>query len=230
MSTFVKGLWFHQLVKDKAVWLCGKIFHYKSSRIYNRPWPAYRDYVQDTCRLWSSLWPSYSGLQNEFWLILYLLRPPSNLYPSKKWWHVDISLMCFLCACVAGCQCVCCLNVFASVCVHVFTFVYVRECVFNEIIPIVFVFITAIRFGRMPQSEKLKLRAELQIPEKKERKMELDDWKTLASQIHEAYLKQFHLNKAKARGFLTGKTDMPVSITFHSFAHCYISSYIYTSL
>ncbi|XP_027007010.1 peroxisome proliferator-activated receptor alpha a isoform X2 [Tachysurus fulvidraco] len=67
----------------------------------------------------------------------------------------------------------------------------------------------AIRFGRMPQSEKLKLRAELQIPEKEERKMQLDDWKTLASQIHEAYLKQFHLNKAKARGFLTGKTDMP---------------------
>ncbi|XP_060759203.1 peroxisome proliferator-activated receptor alpha a isoform X3 [Neoarius graeffei] len=67
----------------------------------------------------------------------------------------------------------------------------------------------AIRFGRMPQSEKLKLRAELQIPEKEERKTQLDDWKTLASQIHEAYLKQFHLNKAKARGFLTGKTSTP---------------------
>lgn len=65
----------------------------------------------------------------------------------------------------------------------------------------------------MPQSEKLKLRAELQIPEKEERKTQLDDWKTLASQIHEAYLKQFHLNKAKARGFLTGKTSTPVSNT-----------------
>ncbi|XP_034169206.2 peroxisome proliferator-activated receptor alpha a isoform X1 [Pangasianodon hypophthalmus] len=67
----------------------------------------------------------------------------------------------------------------------------------------------AIRFGRMPQSEKLKLKAELQIPEKEERETQLDDWKTLASQIHEAYLKQFHLNKAKARGFLTGKTNTP---------------------
>lgn len=65
----------------------------------------------------------------------------------------------------------------------------------------------------MPQSEKLKLRAELQIPEKEEREMQLDDWKILASQIHEAYLKQFHLNKAKARGFLIGKTNMPVSIS-----------------
>lgn len=81
----------------------------------------------------------------------------------------------------------------------------------TEITPIVFFFVIAIRFGRMPQSEKLKLRAELQIPEKEERKTQLDDWKTLASQIHEAYLKQFHLNKAKARGFLTGKTNMPVS-------------------
>ncbi|TSK13244.1 Peroxisome proliferator-activated receptor alpha [Bagarius yarrelli] len=67
----------------------------------------------------------------------------------------------------------------------------------------------SIRFGRMPQSEKMKLRAELQVPEKEEKKMQLDDWKMLASQIHEAYLKQFHLNKAKARGFLTGKTNMP---------------------
>lgn len=89
----------------------------------------------------------------------------------------------------------------------------------EEMKPIVFVFVIAIRFGRMPQSEKLKLRAELQIPEKEEKKIQLDDWKTLASQIHESYLKQFHLNKAKARGFLTGKTNMPVSIKFHSFAY-----------
>lgn len=90
------------------------------------------------------------------------------------------------------------------------TFVYVKHCLY-KIILIVFVFVTAIRFGRMPQSEKLKLRAELQIPEKEEREMQLDDWKTLASQIHEAYLKQFHLNKAKARGFLTGKNNTAVS-------------------
>lgn len=97
-------------------------------------------------------------------------------------------------------------------CMHLPLFILDSVCS-TERISIVFVFVTAIRFGRMPQSEKLKLRAKLQIPEKEERQLQLDDWKTLASQIHEAYLKHFHLNKAKARGFLTGKTNMPVSIT-----------------
>lgn len=104
----------------------------------------------------------------------------------------------------------CMLSKFVCVCVYALTFVYVSQCLLEEITSIVFIFVIAIRFGRMPQSEKQKLRAELQIPEKEESKAQLDDWKTLASQIHESYLKQFYLNKAKARGFLTGKTNMPV--------------------
>ncbi|XP_062852101.1 LOW QUALITY PROTEIN: peroxisome proliferator-activated receptor alpha a [Trichomycterus rosablanca] len=65
----------------------------------------------------------------------------------------------------------------------------------------------AIRFGRMPQSEKLKLKAELKTGEKKVAETQLDDWKTLARQIHQAYLQHFNMNKAKARAFFTGKTS-----------------------
>ncbi|XP_036433403.1 peroxisome proliferator-activated receptor alpha a [Colossoma macropomum] len=67
----------------------------------------------------------------------------------------------------------------------------------------------AIRFGRMPRSEKLKLRAELQIGETEEGQTQLADLKTLARQIHEAYLKHFHMSKAKSQIFLAGKTSTP---------------------
>ncbi|XP_051546422.1 peroxisome proliferator-activated receptor alpha-like [Myxocyprinus asiaticus] len=67
----------------------------------------------------------------------------------------------------------------------------------------------AIRFGRMPQSEKHRLRAEQEIGEKEERESQQPDTKTLARLIHDAYLKHFHMNKAKARVFLTGKTCSP---------------------
>ncbi|KAL6460021.1 hypothetical protein MHYP_G00317800 [Metynnis hypsauchen] len=66
----------------------------------------------------------------------------------------------------------------------------------------------AIRFGRMPRSEKLKLRAEL-VGETEEGQTQLADLKTLARQLHEAYLRHFHLSKAKARIFLAGKTSTP---------------------
>lgn len=67
----------------------------------------------------------------------------------------------------------------------------------------------AIRFGRMPQSEKLKLKAEMVTGD---REVEANQ-KTLARQIYEAYLKNFNMNKAKARTILTGKTSTPVRCT-----------------
>ncbi|XP_072529261.1 peroxisome proliferator-activated receptor alpha a isoform X2 [Salminus brasiliensis] len=65
----------------------------------------------------------------------------------------------------------------------------------------------AIRFGRMPRSEKLKLRAKLQTGETLEGETQLADLKSLARQIYEAYIKHFHMSKAKARVFLAGKTS-----------------------
>uniref|UniRef100_A0A8B9GQC1 Peroxisome proliferator-activated receptor alpha n=1 Tax=Astyanax mexicanus TaxID=7994 RepID=A0A8B9GQC1_ASTMX len=67
----------------------------------------------------------------------------------------------------------------------------------------------AIRFGRMPQSEKLKLKAEILTGEKEVEDPRLADQKTLAKQIYEAYLKNFSMNKSKARTILTGKTNTP---------------------
>ncbi|XP_029350930.1 peroxisome proliferator-activated receptor alpha a isoform X2 [Echeneis naucrates] len=66
----------------------------------------------------------------------------------------------------------------------------------------------AIRFGRMPQAEKLKLKAESKMVEKEVESPMLANHKTLVKQIHEAYMKNFSMNKAKARLILTGKTSM----------------------
>lgn len=68
----------------------------------------------------------------------------------------------------------------------------------------------AIRFGRMPQSEKLKLKAEMVTGDREVEDPQVADQKTLARQIYEAYLKNFNMNKAKARTILTGKTSNPV--------------------
>ncbi|KAM6962279.1 peroxisome proliferator-activated receptor alpha a isoform 2-T2 [Tautogolabrus adspersus] len=65
----------------------------------------------------------------------------------------------------------------------------------------------AIRFGRMPQAEKLKLKAESKVVEKEVANPLLADHKILVRQIHEAYMKNFSMNKAKARLILTGKTS-----------------------
>ncbi|XP_061524283.1 peroxisome proliferator-activated receptor alpha a isoform X2 [Phycodurus eques] len=68
----------------------------------------------------------------------------------------------------------------------------------------------AIRFGRMPQAEKMKLKAESKMVEKtKEASPTLSDHKVLIGHIHEAYMKHFNMNKAKARLILTGKTSKP---------------------
>ncbi len=71
--------------------------------------------------------------------------------------------------------------------------------------------LTAIRFGRIPQSEKQRLKAEQNVSGKKQHESQQPDTKSLARQMHEAYLKHFNMNKAKARVFLTGKTSSPVS-------------------
>ncbi|XP_068162461.1 peroxisome proliferator-activated receptor alpha a isoform X2 [Antennarius striatus] len=66
----------------------------------------------------------------------------------------------------------------------------------------------AIRFGRIPQAEKLKLKAESRM-EKEVENLMLDDHKVLVQQIHEAYMRNFNMNKAKARLILTGKSNTP---------------------
>lgn len=68
----------------------------------------------------------------------------------------------------------------------------------------------AIRFGRIPQSEKLKLKAEMVTVDKEVENPQLADQKTLAKHIYEAYLKNFNMNKAKARSILMGKTNTAV--------------------
>lgn len=73
-----------------------------------------------------------------------------------------------------------------------------------------FLCVPAIRFGRMPQAEKLKLKAESNMVEKEVKSPMLADHKILIRQIHEAYMKNFNMNKAKARLILTGKNSNPV--------------------
>ncbi|KAM3859202.1 peroxisome proliferator-activated receptor alpha a [Diretmus argenteus] len=63
----------------------------------------------------------------------------------------------------------------------------------------------AIRFGRMPHSEKLKLKAESQVGEREVASPMQADHKILVRQITEAYMKNFSMSKAKARLILTGK-------------------------
>lgn len=62
----------------------------------------------------------------------------------------------------------------------------------------------------MPQSEKLKLKAEMVTVDKEVVDPRVADQKTLARQIYEAYLKNFNMNKAKARSILSSKTSTPV--------------------
>ncbi|XP_072309335.1 peroxisome proliferator-activated receptor alpha a isoform X2 [Eucyclogobius newberryi] len=65
----------------------------------------------------------------------------------------------------------------------------------------------AIRFGRMPQAEKLKLKAVCKV-KARERPLP-SDHRVLITHIHRAYMKNFSMNKAKARLILTGKTSQP---------------------
>ncbi|XP_041071527.1 peroxisome proliferator-activated receptor alpha b isoform X1 [Carcharodon carcharias] len=67
----------------------------------------------------------------------------------------------------------------------------------------------AIRFGRMPQSEKEKLKAEILTLEQDVQNSQMADLKSLAKHMYEAYLKNFNMNKTKARAILTGKANIP---------------------
>lgn len=62
----------------------------------------------------------------------------------------------------------------------------------------------------MPQAEKLKLKAESKMVEKEVQSPTLANHKTLVRLIHDAYMKNFSMNKAKAKLILTGKTGKPV--------------------
>ncbi|CAG5927681.1 unnamed protein product [Menidia menidia] len=67
----------------------------------------------------------------------------------------------------------------------------------------------AIRFGRMPQAEKLKLKEESRGGEQELQGPMEADHRLLVREIHRAYMKNFNMNKAKARLILTGKTSQP---------------------
>ncbi|XP_060022949.1 peroxisome proliferator-activated receptor alpha isoform X2 [Lagenorhynchus albirostris] len=74
----------------------------------------------------------------------------------------------------------------------------------------------AIRFGRMPRSEKAKLKAEILTCEHDlEKNSETADLKSLAKRIYEAYLKNFNMNKVKARVILAGKASNNPPFVIH---------------
>ncbi|XP_074553940.1 peroxisome proliferator-activated receptor alpha a isoform X1 [Halichoeres trimaculatus] len=73
----------------------------------------------------------------------------------------------------------------------------------------------AIRFGRMPQAEKQKLKAESRMVDKEVSSPMQADHRTLIKQIHKAYMKNFSMNKAKARLILTGKTSKTQPFIIH---------------
>ncbi|XDA75300.1 hypothetical protein R6Z07M_005510 [Ovis aries] len=73
----------------------------------------------------------------------------------------------------------------------------------------------AIRFGRMPRSEKAKLKAEILTCEHDLEDSETADLKSLAKRIYEAYLKNFNMNKVKARVILAGKTNNNPPFVIH---------------
>ncbi|XP_011790184.1 PREDICTED: peroxisome proliferator-activated receptor alpha [Colobus angolensis palliatus] len=73
----------------------------------------------------------------------------------------------------------------------------------------------AIRFGRMPRSEKAKLKAEILTCEPDIEDSETADLKSLAKRIYEAYLKNFNMNKVKARVILSGKASNNPPFVIH---------------
>ncbi|XP_078529945.1 peroxisome proliferator-activated receptor alpha isoform X2 [Lissotriton helveticus] len=73
----------------------------------------------------------------------------------------------------------------------------------------------AIRFGRMPRSEKEKLTLEVLTCEQDLDISQMADLKALAKLIYEAYEKNFNMNKLKARAILTGKTNNNPPFVIH---------------
>ncbi|XP_069484285.1 peroxisome proliferator-activated receptor alpha isoform X3 [Ambystoma mexicanum] len=73
----------------------------------------------------------------------------------------------------------------------------------------------AIRFGRMPRSEKAKLTAEVLTCEQELDDSQMIDLKALAKIIYEAYQKNFNMNKVRARAILTGKANNNPPFVIH---------------
>ncbi|KAG8579926.1 hypothetical protein GDO81_011099 [Engystomops pustulosus] len=73
----------------------------------------------------------------------------------------------------------------------------------------------AIRFGRMPRSEKAKLTAEMLTGEQDVKDSQMGDLLSLAKLIYEAYQKNFNMNKVKARAILTGRGSNSVCFLSH---------------
>ncbi|KAK0146737.1 Peroxisome proliferator-activated receptor alpha [Merluccius polli] len=69
----------------------------------------------------------------------------------------------------------------------------------------------AIRFGRIPQSEKQRLKEEFGTGGRREEEQTPTppNHKVLVQQIHQAYMRNFSMNKDRARLILTGKTSRP---------------------
>ncbi|XP_051551179.1 peroxisome proliferator-activated receptor delta isoform X1 [Myxocyprinus asiaticus] len=73
----------------------------------------------------------------------------------------------------------------------------------------------AIRYGRMPVSEKRKLVAGLIAGEKSSQNSSGSDLKSLAKRVNNAYLKNLNMTKRKARNILTGKTNASPPFVIH---------------
>ncbi|XP_063064131.1 peroxisome proliferator-activated receptor gamma-like [Engraulis encrasicolus] len=72
----------------------------------------------------------------------------------------------------------------------------------------------AIRFGRMPHTEREKLLGEI-AKEMEQLDREEADMRSLAKQLYDSYVKLFPLPKSKAKAILSGKTNSHVPFVIH---------------
>lgn len=82
----------------------------------------------------------------------------------------------------------------------------VHKLLFEYMLSLFCFFVSAIRYGRMPEAEKKKLVAGLLAGENLKSSSGAD-LKTLAKHVNTAYLKNLNMTKKKARSILTGKTS-----------------------
>lgn len=85
------------------------------------------------------------------------------------------------------------------------------------------VFLSAIRFGRMPRTDREKLLGEISKEIEQLDRQEADR-RALAKQLYESYVKHFPLPKSKAKAILSGKTNNhAVKKTFITFSLGFLS-------
>ncbi|KAL2103924.1 hypothetical protein ACEWY4_000792 [Coilia grayii] len=72
----------------------------------------------------------------------------------------------------------------------------------------------AIRFGRMPHTEREKLLGEI-AKEMEQLDREAADMRGLAKQLYDSYIKHFPLPKSKAKAILSGKTNIHAPFVIH---------------